>query len=154
MLQEDGNGKQTHQVDVWSLFVTMLWALDIKGFRQALDSSRSVQEIRTKILTRAPDLSMIIEMAKEDPDERASAAQMLVKCFDGKGLVTPRSRIPPLAPLPVPLDTKAPLLKPKRVPKKAEPTAAFGRVRVEKSSGEKRPSSNERQLMPDRFPAC
>jgi hypothetical protein len=30
-----------------------------------------------------------------DPVERASAAQMLVKHFDGAGLSTPRNQVPP-----------------------------------------------------------
>lgn len=37
-------------------------------------------------------------MARLHPDRRASAAQMLVILFEGKGLTTPRSRIPPIEP--------------------------------------------------------
>ncbi|KAH8588766.1 kinase-like domain-containing protein [Bisporella sp. PMI_857] len=65
-------GNQTHKVDVWSLFVTMLWILDAGGFRQK-------------------SISKIWEMAIVNPDERASAAQMLVKYFNGVGLSTPRN---------------------------------------------------------------
>ena len=32
-------------------------------------------------------------MAQEDPSLRASAAQMLVKCFEGEGLSTPRHQV-------------------------------------------------------------
>ncbi|KAJ8127106.1 hypothetical protein O1611_g6530 [Lasiodiplodia mahajangana] len=35
-------------------------------------------------------------MAKVDPEERASAAQMLVKLYDGNGLSTPREQVRPL----------------------------------------------------------
>ena len=35
-------------------------------------------------------------MAELNPDHRASAAQMLVTCFNGKGLNTPINRIPPI----------------------------------------------------------
>ncbi|OQE82508.1 hypothetical protein PENNAL_c0036G08617 [Penicillium nalgiovense] len=38
------------------------------------------------------------DMARVNPDERASAAQMLVKAFHGESLTTQRSRIPPLTP--------------------------------------------------------
>jgi len=41
-------------------------------------------------------VSKIREMAILNPEERASAAQMLVKCFDGVGLSTPRSQVPAL----------------------------------------------------------
>lgn len=35
-------------------------------------------------------------MTKEDPDQRASAAQMLIELFEGRGLTTPRHRIAPI----------------------------------------------------------
>jgi hypothetical protein len=49
-----------------------------------------LEKIRKEIFSRArkPNLSSIQEMAIEDPAKRASAAQMLVKCFNGEGLTT------------------------------------------------------------------
>ena len=35
-------------------------------------------------------------MAEENPEKRASAAQMLVKHFDGVGLSTPRAQVRPI----------------------------------------------------------
>ncbi|KAF9730210.1 hypothetical protein PMIN04_012257 [Paraphaeosphaeria minitans] len=90
--------QQTHKVDVWALFVTMMWTLDIGGFRQLVEKAKSLgdlEEIRKEVLSgaRKPNLSSIQEMAIEDPAKRASAAQMLVKCFNGEGLSTPRNKI-------------------------------------------------------------
>jgi serine/threonine protein kinase len=103
-------GKQTHKVDVWSLFVTMLWTLDVGGFRMRSDAFRSVDDAQKAVLLAAStaDVSNIQEMARANPDERASAAQMLVKCFNGTGLTTPRHRVTPLGSSAKTDDTKAP----------------------------------------------
>lgn len=97
-------GRQTSKIDVWSLFVTMLWTLDIRGFRQK--EFRSLPDARAAILFAASKeeiVAEIREMAMVKPEERASAAQMLVKCYNGEGLSTPRHRIPalPIKPSPV-----------------------------------------------------
>ena len=94
------NQQQTHKVDVWSLYVTMLWTLDVCGFRQASRISKSLANVQRDILNVASSetaVSPIREMASPDPEERASAAQMLVEHYDGEGLATPRNRVPPLA---------------------------------------------------------
>jgi serine/threonine protein kinase len=91
--------EQTHKVDVWSLFVTMLWTLDTDGFRQRSQQFTRSEDARKAILSAAFDTNSVAnirEMAMPNPDERASAAQMLVKCFNGNGLTTPRLRVPPL----------------------------------------------------------
>lgn len=41
---------------------------------------------------------MLEPMARLHPDRRASAAQMLVRLFEGRGLTTAPSRIPPIEP--------------------------------------------------------
>lgn len=90
-------GEQTHKVDVWSLFVTMLWTLDVGGFRQRSKHFKSPGEILEWVLSAALNedpMSKIREMAISNPDKRASAAQMLVKCFNGVGLSTPRDQVP------------------------------------------------------------
>ncbi|KAI0415056.1 kinase-like domain-containing protein [Xylaria grammica] len=89
-------GAQTHKVDVWSLFVTILWTLDVGEFRQRSYGFRSGQSVRQEIvaLSRDPGIQAIEAMARENPEERATAAQMLVKCFNGQGLSTLRHRIP------------------------------------------------------------
>jgi serine/threonine protein kinase len=92
------HGVQTHKMDVWSLFVTIAWALDFDGFRQKLHHVTSLPQAREAILAMASRIGEMREMARVNPDERASAAQMLVKLFHGEGLTTQRSRIPPLTP--------------------------------------------------------
>jgi serine/threonine protein kinase len=37
-------GGQTSKLDVWSLFVTMLWTLDIGGFRQRWHQFKSAED--------------------------------------------------------------------------------------------------------------
>ena len=92
-------GPQTHKVDVWSLFVTMLWTLDVKGFRRKSERFKTLEEVHKEVATAASGVEIIREMAEINPEERASAAQMLVKCFDGGGLTTLRSQVPALLPV-------------------------------------------------------
>ncbi|KAJ5799399.1 uncharacterized protein N7518_001467 [Penicillium psychrosexuale] len=92
------HGVQTHKMDIWSLFVTIAWALDFHGFRQNVSHFKTLQQAQQALLSISSKIGEIQEMARVDPDERASAAQMLVKCFDGKGLSTKRNRVPPLSP--------------------------------------------------------
>jgi serine/threonine protein kinase len=96
MFQE---GVQTHKVDVWSLFVTMLWILDAGEFRQRSNKFKTVAQVQQVGLSAASNVdsvSKIREMAIVNPEERATAAQMLVKYFDGAGLSTPRNQVPTL----------------------------------------------------------
>ena len=89
-------GEQTHKVDVWSLHVTMMWTLDEGGFRQKSHSFRSSEEVQREVLHAAKSHPKIAEMVRINPEERASAAQMLVKWFSGEGLMTPLDQVPPL----------------------------------------------------------
>jgi serine/threonine protein kinase len=94
MFQE---GDQTHKVDVWSLFVTMLWILDAGEFRQRSNQFKTVAEVQRAVLSAASkvdSVSKIREMAIVNPEERASAAQMLIKYFNGVGLSTPWNQVP------------------------------------------------------------
>ena len=97
-------GGQTHKVDVWSLFVTMLWILDAE-FRQRSNKFKTVGQVQQVVLSAASNVdlvSKIREMAIVNPEERASAAQMLVKYFGGVGLSTPRNQVPALTTSPSP----------------------------------------------------
>lgn len=98
---------QTPKVDVWSLFATMLWTLDVDDFRQKSVYINNHQAAQGAILKAAANItvSKIQEMAIVDPDHRASAAQILVKCFNGEGLSTPQRHVPPLAAVPPEVDT-------------------------------------------------
>jgi len=107
MLQE---GDQTHKVDVWSLFVTMLWILDAGEFRQRSNRFKTVAEVQRAVLSAAlnvDSVSKIREMAAVNPKERASAAQMLVKYYNGVGLSTPRNQVTALISSPSPAITAA-----------------------------------------------
>jgi serine/threonine protein kinase len=98
MAPEMWGGRQTHKADVWSLFVTTSWALDAFEFRKMSDQFRSPSEAHegVSLLASRAQLSTIREMATYNPSTRASAAQMLVKCFEGKGLSTPLDQVPAL----------------------------------------------------------
>ena len=133
-------GEQTHKADIWSLYVTMLWVLDVEGFRDASGMFVTSHNARTAVLSVASStnsVSVIREMARPEPAERACAAQMLVKCFDGHGLTTPRNKVPPL----VEADSKGPARpmtppkKPGDITRNANPpaAAAVGRLGVERA---------------------
>ncbi|KZN83774.1 Serine/threonine-protein kinase DCLK2 [Penicillium chrysogenum] len=92
------HGVQTHKMDVWSLFVTFAWVSDFDGFRQNLHHFTSLPQAREAILAMASRIGAMQEMARVNPDERASAAQILVKVYNGEGLTTQLNRIPPLTP--------------------------------------------------------
>lgn len=94
---------QLCKADVWSLFVTMMWVLDVGGFRRniwVMQSRRQILESVLRSARRETFATSIREMAIEDPRRRASAAQMLMKNFDGWGLTTPRDQILPLDSIP------------------------------------------------------
>ena len=69
--------------------------LNIGGFRQRSNQFRYHRQVQRAVLSAASNVdsvSKIREMAIVNPEERASAAQMLVKLFDGAGLSTPRNQ--------------------------------------------------------------
>jgi hypothetical protein len=83
----------------------MLWTLDAGEFRQRSNQFKTVAEVQRAVLSAASNVdsvSKIREMAIVNPEERASAAQMLVKYFNGVGLSTPRNQVPALTSSPSP----------------------------------------------------
>lgn len=83
----------------------MLWILDAGEFRQKSNRFKTVAEVQRAVLSAASNtdsVSKIRDMAIVNPEERASAAQMLVKYFDGAGLSTPRNQVPALTTSPSP----------------------------------------------------
>jgi hypothetical protein len=60
------------------------------------------------IASNVDSVSKIREMVIVDPEERASAAQMLIKYFDGAGLSTPRNQVPALTTSPSPTIARGP----------------------------------------------
>ncbi|RFU29036.1 hypothetical protein B7463_g7308, partial [Scytalidium lignicola] len=88
------NGDETTKVDIWSLFVTMIWTLDAGGFRRRRLQFKSVTDVQELVSLEAVcgDLSPICEMAIFDPEKRVTAAQMLVKCYNEQELSIFRSQ--------------------------------------------------------------
>lgn len=84
---------QTPKLDIWSLFVTVAYAMDADGYRsKQLDLDE--QKIGAALeAARTPDLLPIKDMAETEPYKRPSAAQMLVKWYGGNGLTTPLDQV-------------------------------------------------------------
>jgi len=90
--------RQSPKADVWSLFVSLVFALGIDNYRAATRTSLAARLDAVRAAAKHPSLVPCNEMAMEIPEHRASAAQMLFKCFGGRGLTTPLDQIPPLEP--------------------------------------------------------
>lgn len=90
----------------WSLFATMICTLYVAGFRR---KPLNTEEDRLKAIFAAakdPTLEIISEMAIFDAKKRASAYQMLVKLYSGKGLTSCGFQLPPLYFPPAPISSK------------------------------------------------
>jgi serine/threonine protein kinase len=82
-------GQQTSKIDVWSLFVTLLFALNINDIR-----SKSWTDYPTWIdivleTAQDPRMDALRDMAHKDPVNRASAADILDDSFNGEGRTHP-----------------------------------------------------------------
>ncbi|KAI0115683.1 kinase-like protein [Nemania sp. FL0031] len=86
---------QSTKMDVWSLYATIV-AIHLK-FEDFPPRTNDYSQALSILEGKASD-SVISHMAMRHPDYRASAAQMLVKNFQGQGLTTPISNIPSLEP--------------------------------------------------------
>lgn len=87
---------QTTKVDVWSLYVTLIWILDIDSFRTDPETFPRVGVPywkRFRSFAARAKVKEFREMGEFFPEKRASAAQMLLKCWNGEGLTTPRVNI-------------------------------------------------------------
>ena len=82
---------QTPKLDVWSLFATIIDIMRTAGFDGK--KVKSYGQVLSLIRTAATMNPQLSPMAREDPELRASAAQMLVQCFQGNGLSTPRAQV-------------------------------------------------------------
>jgi hypothetical protein len=96
---------QPSKIDLWSHFLTTLWALDVGGFCNRLNQFKYIEDFYEAVLQTASNIdtvSKIQEMAVVNPKERASTAQMLVK-----QLSTRRNQVPALINSPSPIITAA-----------------------------------------------
>ncbi|KAH8589898.1 kinase-like domain-containing protein [Bisporella sp. PMI_857] len=85
---------QTPKLDVWSLFVTIISINRTAGFDDR--GLKHYEEVVGLVRIAATVLPYLSPMAREDPELRASASQMLVQCFESNGLTTPRGRVTPI----------------------------------------------------------
>ena len=108
------------KVDVWSLFATLASAHHAHSFPppKGVTCPETIVALLCAIAQEMPHLA---PMARTDPKLRASAAQMLVACFDGRGLTTPRAVVPPIPSLP---DAPAPEPALSGAPAPPEPLAS------------------------------
>ena len=95
--------KQTTKVDVWSLFATLAWVGDAADFRSKEKALRSCRQTIDAVRAAAEVFHQLKRIAEEEPCHRASAAQILVLHYKGKGLTTPRNNVPPLTTIAAPV---------------------------------------------------
>ncbi|OAR00902.1 hypothetical protein LLEC1_07260 [Akanthomyces lecanii] len=95
---------QTTAADMWSLFVTLAWVADWKGFRSwEYDGFEGLLAMIVWCAqTEWHNMQNVQGMVAIDHTRRASAAQMLVKVFNGDGLTTKRELVADLQPLEAP----------------------------------------------------
>lgn len=87
---------QSPKIDVWSLCASIIAVQS--GFKEFPPQTSDYGTILSTLRAQALQSPMLELMARLHPDRRASAAQILVLFFDGKGLTTPPSKIPPIEP--------------------------------------------------------
>lgn len=91
---------QSPKMDVWSLFATiadihplfLFPPKDATGYNDVLCAVQAAALLEPRLEP----------MARLDPKKRASAAQLLVALFEGRGLTTPRSKVDPIDPASTP----------------------------------------------------
>ncbi|KJZ78140.1 hypothetical protein HIM_02178 [Hirsutella minnesotensis 3608] len=91
---------QSPKMDVWSLFMTIASITPSISFdeRKLCDGPYS-DIVAFAQAVAVNDLEGLEAMARLNPEIRASAAQILVEHYDGRGLTTHRSAVPPIPPL-------------------------------------------------------
>ncbi len=85
---------QSPKMDIWSLFATVMdihpeYDFPPRGFKTYKEVLRALRVV-------AKQNENLSAMVRINPNHRASAAQLLVAHFGGKGLTTPRNEIPPI----------------------------------------------------------
>ena len=92
---EYGTFTQSPKMDVWSLFATVI---DIHHkFSFPPERARAYLEAPQAVRAAALLEPNLANMVRENPNHRASAAQLLVLHFNGRSLSTPKAQVPPIA---------------------------------------------------------
>ncbi|RMZ85097.1 hypothetical protein DV738_g76, partial [Chaetothyriales sp. CBS 135597] len=79
---------QTPKMDVWSLFVTLIYAMNAAGFREKMLHTTPLRIKAIQEAANEREFQPLQDMAKEDPSKRASAGDMLDKLYAGEGRST------------------------------------------------------------------
>ncbi|KAK4038703.1 kinase-like domain-containing protein [Parachaetomium inaequale] len=86
--------RQTHKSDVWALYVTVLWVLDLDGIwrvaRRGECSSEGVgftftRNLAARVVVDEERVGALREMARVDPWDRVAAGEVLRGLFGGYG---------------------------------------------------------------------
>ncbi|KAF2245170.1 kinase-like protein [Trematosphaeria pertusa] len=85
--------QQTSKVDVWSLFVTLAYALNVSEFRKKRFDTHTLRVRAAQEAANEAGFHPIRAMVIVDPKARASAADMLDALFHGEGRSTPRDQM-------------------------------------------------------------
>ena len=156
---------QTTKLDVYSLFVTVVYALNINNFQNAYLETPEARTAAIRSASEAPVFAPIRAMALEDPARRASAAEILDQVYNGEGRSSrrtlPRFGAPAVAPTtagPSTTPSKASLAPPTepftaeaKSKKPVRQGLSNGRVEKVRGGGVWRPSPNPFNLRPRRF---
>lgn len=89
-------------MNVWSLFVTIATVNPKFSFLPvpAARNPKRYPDVLVAIRAAARIDPQLAPMAREIPEHRASAAQMLVALFESRGMSTPMADVPPIASVP------------------------------------------------------
>ena len=99
---------QSSKMDVFSLCATII-AVDCR-FRGFPPHTRDYSVVLSAVRSKASNTAFE-PMARLHPEDRASAAQMLATYFKGRGLTTPRWKIPPIKPDETPQEATLPSIE-------------------------------------------
>ena len=93
----DITAAQSPKMDIWSLFASIVAVHSNYPSFPPTDSV-SYNKVLTTLKDAASRMPRLEAMARLHPDHRASAAQLLVLLFNGRGMTTDKSRIPDIEP--------------------------------------------------------
>ena len=131
-IDETSTHRQTTKVDVWSLFVTIADILNVDGFRAKPMHTKVLRLAAIAAAARSVELSQVKAMAHEDPNQRASAADILEDVFNGEGRTTRKSRPAMRVLNQEPLKTPAIAMNSLRIAKRPVPLSAAGPAGIQK----------------------
>lgn len=81
---------QTSKMDVWSLFVTLAYVMNVAGFRRKAQGTPRRRAKAIREAAKDEKLQRVQAMVIEYPDDRAAAGYILEKVYGGEGRTTPR----------------------------------------------------------------